>query len=170
MRDHFIMFANYNGWANYKLYHAAAELSVEDYNRDCSVAFTSMNGTLNHLLVTDEIWMDRFQGITGSAKQLESILHEGYWELLDARRAMDDRIINFCANLTEEALDKDFTYTPITTPEEVTQKLSPTLAHLFNHQTHHRGQAHALLTRLAGEAPSLDLIYYQRELRLGSVA
>lgn len=114
MRDHFIMFANYNGWANYKLYHASAELSVDDYNKDCSVAFTSMNGTLNHLLVTDEIWMDRFEGISGSALQLDSVMHEEYEELLETRRAMDDRIINFCSSLTNEALERDFTYTPIT--------------------------------------------------------
>ena len=44
-----------------------------------------------------------------------------------------------------------------------TQRLAPALTHLFNHQTHHRGQCHAMLTRLAGEAPSMDLIFYQRE-------
>jgi len=66
--------------------------------------------------------------------------------------------------LDPAALDKTISYTPITDPRPVTQKLAPAMAHLFNHQTHHRGQAHAILTRLTGEAPALDLLYYQRAL------
>ncbi len=81
---------------------------------------------------------------------------------------MDDRIAAYVEYVTEDELNQDFTYVPITTPEEVTQGLGQALAHFFNHQTHHRGQAHAILTRLTGEAPSLDLIYYQRDLRLGT--
>jgi uncharacterized damage-inducible protein DinB len=51
----------------------------------------------------------------------------------------------------------------ITRPETVTEPIAPALAHFFNHQTHHRGQITALLTRLTGQAPQLDLIYYLRE-------
>ena len=168
MRDHFIMFAAYNGWANRKLYETTAHLSDEDYRKDCAVAFTSMHGTLNHLLVADWIWMDRFQARADAPTQLNAILHVTLADLLAARRDMDDRIIDYANGLSEGDLASEFTYTPITIPEPVTQKLAPALAHFFNHQTHHRGQAHAMLTRLAGNAPSLDLIYYQRDVRLGT--
>jgi uncharacterized damage-inducible protein DinB len=58
-----------------------------------------------------------------------------------------------------------FSFVPISDPREITQKLAPALAHFFNHQTHHRGQVHGLLTAIAsrGAAPSLDLILFQRE-------
>lgn len=168
MHDHFKMFAAYNRWANRKLYEAAAGLADEDYRRDCAVAFASMHGTLNHLLVADEIWMGRFQSVPGAPTELDIILYEDFDELHQARRIMDDRIAAYVEYVTEDELNSDFTYVPVTTPEEVTQGLAPALAHFFNHQTHHRGQAHAILTRLTGEAPSLDLIYYQRDLRLGA--
>jgi uncharacterized damage-inducible protein DinB len=59
------------------------------------------------------------------------------------------------------------TYRPVSTPDPVSQPLAPTLSHFFNHQTHHRGQAHALLTRLTGKAPSFDLSQFQRASGLG---
>lgn len=64
--------------------------------------------------------------------------------------------------LSEDAINGDFTYTPMTSPQSVTQKLGPALAHVFNHQTHHRGQAHMILTTLGKPSLALDLIYYHR--------
>lgn len=165
MRDHFKMFAAYNGWANRKVYTAAADLSDEEWTQDTGVFFGSMCGTLNHILVGDMIWMSRFTGEGEVPRNLYKVLHDEFGPLLDTRRAMDDRIIDFCAAVSDEQLGADFTYTPVTDPTPVTQPLAPALAHLFNHQTHHRGHAHAILTQITGEAPSLDLIYYQREAR-----
>ncbi|MEE9314391.1 MAG: DinB family protein [Rhizobiaceae bacterium] len=161
MQKHFNMFAQYNGWANRKLLTAVAELSEAEYNQDCEMAFNSMNGTLNHLLLGDTIWLSRFQGTSGAPTSLDGLLHEKFADYLEARRAMDDKIIAYVEGLTVENLNSDFSYTPITMPEKVTLQLAPALAHIFNHQTHHRGQAHAILTRIKGEAPPLDLIYYQ---------
>ena len=164
MHDHFNMFAAYNGWANRKLYEAVSGLSDADYRRDCQVAFTSLHGTLNHLVLTDDIWMCRFEGKNSKHTKLDGTVCDNFAELYAERRATDERIIAFCASVDDARLTKEFTYTPVSTPVPITQKLAPTLAHFFNHQTHHRGQAHAMLTRLAGTAPSLDLIYYQREI------
>ena len=165
MRDHFIMFAKYNRWANAKLYAAVAELHDDDYRKDCSVFFKSMHGTLNHLLVGDLIWMSRFESTENVPDSLDVVLHEQFETLLKARRKLDERIISFAENCTDNLLNGEFSYAPVTSPELVTQNLGPALAHFFNHQTHHRGQAHAILTRLSNYAPSLDLIYYQREIR-----
>ena len=77
------------------------------------------------------------------------------------REAMDQRITDFVATLDQAMLDDTFTYSPITLPDPVNMQLSIALSHLFNHQTHHRGQAHTILTRLTGEAPPLDLIYFR---------
>lgn len=160
-REHFMMFAHYNSWANGLLFDAVAKLSDEDYRRDCAVAFNSLHGTLNHLLVADQIWMHRFAGSGPCPTRLDEILHEDFASLQTAGIEMDARIEAYIRDVPDETLVGDFTYTPVSTPDPVTLKLSVALAHLFNHQTHHRGQCHAILTRLTGQAPSIDLIYFQ---------
>jgi len=165
MRDHYKMFAGYNDWANRKVYTIAADLSDVEWERDCGVFFGSMMGTLNHILVGDMIWMSRFTGEGDVSDRLDAAPHPEFGPLLAARRSMNDRIINFCSTVSEDQLSAEFTYTPVTNPNPVTQPLGPALAHLFNHQTHHRGHVDAIMTQLTGEAPSLDLIYYQREAR-----
>jgi uncharacterized damage-inducible protein DinB len=64
--------------------------------------------------------------------------------------------------LSNEAIAGRFTYTTVSDMRTISQRLAPALAHLFNHQTHHRGQAHGILTALGKLAPSLDLIQFQR--------
>lgn len=167
MLDHFRMFAGYNAWANRRLYAAAAALTDADYRADHGAFFRSVHGTLNHLLVADRVWMRRFTGTGEAPTRLDAILHEDFAGLDVARRAEDDRIVAFADSLDEERLAGRFTYVPITRPEPITQPLAPALAHVFNHQTHHRGQVHTLLTRIAGTAPELDLIYFQRETGIG---
>jgi uncharacterized damage-inducible protein DinB len=82
--------------------------------------------------------------------------------LRQVREAEDTRIMRHITELDEASLEGAITYRSVFTPEAVTQPLAPALAHWFNHQTHHRGQAHALQTGLVGRAPELDLLFYQR--------
>ncbi|WP_198598215.1 DinB family protein [Mangrovicella endophytica] len=161
------MFAAYNAWCNERLYAAAAELTPEEAWGDRGVFFRSLMGTLNHLLVTDRIWMQRFTGEGTAPVRLDAVLFEQLPELAEARRAEDARIIRWVDGLTAERLGSTFTYMTVTNPRSVTQPLWPALAHLFNHQTHHRGQAHAVLTGFGRAAPSFDLIGFQRESGIG---
>jgi uncharacterized damage-inducible protein DinB len=161
------MFARYNGWANDRVYAAAAELSPHKFTEDRGAFFGSMMGTLNHLLVTDRIWLRRFTGEGPSPTALNVILHKDLPTLRAERTKEDARIIAYIEGLSDAALAKTFSYQPITTPRIITQKLGPTLSHLFNHQTHHRGQAHAILTGFHRDAPSLDLVLFQRETGVG---
>lgn len=163
MKAHFEMLAAYNAWANRRLYAAVAGLSEKDYRADLGAFFRSVHGTLNHLVVADRIWLARFRSEPSPGHHLDQIVHDDRNELAEARRALDAEIIGFVAGLTEDRLAAEFTYRRVTSDERITQPLAPALAHFFNHQTHHRGQVHALLTRLTGEAPPLDLIYFQRE-------
>ncbi|MBN4066302.1 damage-inducible protein DinB [Ahrensia sp. AH-315-G08] len=160
MINNFKMFARYNAWANDRLYEAAAALSDAQYNADCRAFFKSMNGTLNHILVADLVWMGRFENTNGAPRKLDANLHEEFSALRSARIEMDQHIIDYCDGLSRKQVEGSITYTPITIPEEVTIELAPALSHVFNHQTHHRGQSHAILTQLTGEAPAIDLIYY----------
>jgi uncharacterized damage-inducible protein DinB len=164
LQSHFRMMALYNAWANTRLYEAAAEIDAEAYHAPRGAYFGSLHGTLNHILVGDRIWMRRFTGEGDAPTRLDAILYDEITGLRAAREQEDARIVCFIDTLDETALGGLFTYRTITNPTDVTQPLSPALAHFFNHQTHHRGQAHCLLTQITGDAPSLDLIAYQREV------
>lgn len=162
MKEHFEMFAAYNRWANGAVYAATHELSEEELNRNQGAFFGSLIGTLNHLLCADRIWMKRFIGSGDAPTALNTILHPGLPELEIARKAEDERIVGWVGGLAEETLGENFSYTPITNPTVVTQRLGPALSHFFNHQTHHRGQCHAILTSLGKPSLTLDLIAFQR--------
>ena len=164
LQRHFLMLATYNRWANRRLYAAAAALAEEQYRRDAGLYFQSLHGTLNHLLVADRIWMHRLQGTGEQPRALNEILFADLASLSAARVREDERILGFAAALPEAALDAMQEYRTLNgTPQR--QMLREILAHLFNHQTHHRGHAHAALTRLGvTEPPALDLLIMQREL------
>ncbi len=155
--------AAYNRWANRRLYAAAAALPDADYRRPAVAFFGSLHGTLNHLLATDRIWLRRMTGEGDAPTRLDAILFERLAELRAARELEDERLIGHVAGLSGADLDADFTYaTTGGTPQR--RPRWEALAHLFNHQTHHRGQAHAILTRLGvAEPPPLDLLLLQRE-------
>ncbi len=162
MKDHFDMFARYNAWANARLYHAVSALGDFEYRTDRGAFFRSIHGTLNHLLVTDRIWLQRFTGEGEAPDRLDAILFESFDDLRHAREHEDRRITAYVASLDEAALEGVITYRRVSTPEVKTQALAPGLAHWFNHQTHHRAQVHTMLTGIAGKAPELDLLIYQR--------
>lgn len=162
MKQHFAMMAAYNKWANALMYDAAAALSDEEYRRETGAFFHSMHGTLNHVLVADRIWLKRFTGEGDAPSQLDATLFAELDKLKTARNAEDARIVAWIDSLDETALAGRFTYMTVTDMRTVSQRLAPALAHFFNHQTHHRGHAHMVLTVLGKAAPSLDLIYFQR--------
>jgi uncharacterized damage-inducible protein DinB len=170
MKPIFEMLAGYNAWANERVYDAAAALSDADYRADHGAFFGSVHGTLNHLLVGDRIWMRRLTGEGPSPTQLDAILYEDFVELRAAREAEDARIVAYVASLTPADLTGKVCYRTISNPGDIEQELAMTLVHVFNHQTHHRGQVHGLLTRITNEAPSLDLILYQRQTGQGLVS
>lgn len=163
MKKHFRMFAAYNRWANRQIYAAAGRLDDDDYRLDLGAAFGSVHRTLNHILVGDRIWMKRFTGEGDAPRALDTIVADDFALLAAARESEDQRIVDWIDDLPDAALSGRFTYTTVTDLRTVSQRLAPALAHFFNHQTHHRGQVHALLTRLGQDSTALDLIHFQRE-------
>jgi uncharacterized damage-inducible protein DinB len=167
MKPHFAMMAGYNVWCNERIYDVAAQLSDADYRADRGAFFKSVHGTLNHLLVADRIWLKRFSGTGEAPNRLDAILFENLSELHAARQKEDERIVAYVDSLSEADLAGRIRYRTITNPIEIEQPLAPALVHFFNHQTHHRGQAHCLLTGFGLDAPSLDLILFQRQTGMG---
>jgi len=165
------MFAGYNAWCNERLYQATAEIPDADYRANRGAFFQSLHGTLNHLLVGDRIWMRRFTSQGEAPPSLDAILFGNFAQLRVARRLEDDRISAYIGALHEEDLAKTIRFRTVVNPQTIEQVLGPALDHFFNHQTHHRGQAHALLSAAVGNerTPSFDLIIYQRETGQGGL-
>ena len=163
------MFARYNEWANRRLYDAAGKLPDADYHADGGAFFGSLHRTLNHTLVADRIWMRRFTGEGPVYTKLDHVPCADLATLRAERGSEDRRIVAYIDALSEECLAATFSYRTISNPAEITQPLAPALSHFFNHQTHHRGQVHALLTAKVGRdaTPSMDLIIFQRETGIG---
>lgn len=101
-----MMFAQYNRWANGRLYDAARHLGEEEFHRNLGAYFRSMNGTLNHILVTDRIWMTRFTGEGEAPDSLDIVLFEDLPELREARMAEDERIVGFIERLGKDDFDE----------------------------------------------------------------
>jgi len=160
--DHFRTFARYNAWANDRLYAACARLPDAEFRAPRQAFFGSIMGTLNHILVGDRAWLGRLEGGPSGIARLDDILFEDLVELTQARVAEDRRIGALMDRLDAEALARDLVYRTMAGVEYRTPVVW-VLSHLFNHQTHHRGQAHALLSQTTVAPPSLDLIYFLRD-------
>ncbi len=98
------MMARYNQWANGRLYAAAGQIATEALAEDRGAFFGSLLGTLNHLLVTDRLWMARLEGESPRGTRLDEVLHHRFDDLLAARRAQDQKLIDYVHGLSEERL------------------------------------------------------------------
>ena len=167
LKDQQIM-ARFNRWANERLYDCVTGLSDADYRLDRGAYFGSIHATLNHILVGDRLWTSRIAGEYHGLKGLDQILHEDFENLRSARRAMDDYIIRMVDRMAvgmDGGLDKEVFYRTASGGEKHTSPTRHILLTLFNHQTHHRGQIHAMLTQAGiSEPPGLDVIFFIREM------
>lgn len=153
------MLARFNGWANGHIYECCVRLSDKDYRRDRKAFFGSIHATLNHLLVVDKLWRARIEGGTTGITSLSQILHEDFESLRAARVEEDAALIRALDGIEAANVSKPLVYkfvdgTPAETPLDVV------LVTLFNHQTHHRGQVHVMLTQAGITPPALDVINF----------
>ncbi|MBI3446293.1 MAG: damage-inducible protein DinB [Magnetospirillum sp.] len=159
MREHFNLLGRYNQWANATLYGAIARLPPEEITRDRGGFFGSILGTLNHVLVTDRVWMARLKGEDyGWFTSLDQVLHTDFPTLRSMREEMDRTIITTVAT---QPLTGDLGFVNSKGLKQMVPRWI-VLDHIFNHQTHHRGQAHDLLSQAGGAPPPLDLLYFPR--------
>jgi uncharacterized damage-inducible protein DinB len=159
---YFLTLAYYNAWANRRLYDACAQLPEAEYLKARPAFFGSIHGALNHLLVGDRVWLARIEHKPPPKVTLDQILYGDLVALRVARQAEDEHLANVVANISGRSLDQPLAYANMAGKRHQTP-LRLVLGHLFNHQTHHRGQVHGLLSQTSVAPPSLDLIYYLRE-------
>jgi uncharacterized damage-inducible protein DinB len=158
--DHTQLMARYNQWQNRSLYTAADGLSDADRKQDQGAFFGSIHGTLNHLLWGDQNWMHRFAGTarpTISGKESPG-LFEHWADLKREREAFDATIIGWTDGLDQDWLAGDLTWYSGIMRADMTRPRWKIITHFFNHQTHHRGQVHAMLTRLGTKPEDTDLM------------
>lgn len=154
-------FAAYNGWANRRLLDACARLGEDGWRAPRPSFFGSIHRTLNHLMVGDLLWLARLEG-EGLDLRLDTVLHEDLAGFRAAREALDARLAAFVERLDETDLDAVCRYRT-SSGEPCADSLVALLQHVFNHQTHHRGQVHDMLSATPVAPPPLDLIYFMRE-------
>lgn len=157
LASHYRMLARYNRLANERLYEKCAQLDGDEYRKQRPGSFGSIHGLLNHLLLGDRIWMGRFESPDHSTTpRLGAILYDDFAELRSARAAEDARIESFFACLDPEFFALHLHYTN-SQGADYADSTAIAAAHMFNHQTHHRGQVHLMLSQTSVSPPSLDL-------------
>ena len=148
LRDYAVAMAAYNAWMNERLYALCAELSDHERKRDRAAFFASIHGTLNHLLLGDQAWMQRFTGETVTMRSPGDELFADFAELHAARRRLDGRIAEWAGALPDDAGETPFSFFSVTYNRQRTLPGWAPIVHFFNHQTHHRGQLTTLLSQL----------------------
>ena len=168
--------ARYNRWQNESLYGAAGRLSDRERTRDRGAFFGSIHATLAHLVWADRLWLARFEQTpppttttttttptptpttTMAPTMAEGLAAFPTWpSLQDARVACDAEIVRWADALTPDGLAGDLTYYSMSAHREISGLRWVFVAHFFNHQTHHRGQAHCLLTQCGLKLQDTDL-------------
>ncbi|MBT8423367.1 MAG: DinB family protein [Silicimonas sp.] len=151
--------ARYNRWQNSSLYRAAAGLEDAERRLDRGAFFGSIHGTLSHLLWGDSMWMSRFDGWDkpgGGVSDTPNWVPD--WDDLVARRAAaDERIMVWADAVTGPALDGELSWYSGILERDIQKPLALCVVHFFNHQTHHRGQVHAMLTAAGARPDDTDL-------------
>lgn len=169
MQEHFKLLADYNQWINAKVYEAAARLDATELARDRGAFFGSILGTLNHIVVADTIWLQRFAkhprcrpllqqaAELPAPERLDQIVFDDLAELARHRSWLDRQIIDWVQGLADDDLELVLRYHN-TKGVAASKRFSSLLLHLFTHQTHHRGQVTALLYQAGVDVRVTDLL------------
>jgi uncharacterized damage-inducible protein DinB len=156
MIDSFRMLARYNRIANERLYEKCGQLDPVEYRRQRQGSFGSIHALLNHLLLGDRIWMSRFAGRGNTTPPLNSILFDNFAELRSSRAAQDEEIEAFFAKVDTDFLERQLRYVN-NQGKDYVETVPVAVLHFFNHQTHHRGQVHVMISQTDVKPPSLDM-------------
>jgi uncharacterized damage-inducible protein DinB len=163
--DYVRLMARYNSWQNGSLIGAAAGLTADERDRDRGAFFGSIQRTFSHLLWGDGMWMGRLDGGASPGGSIrDSAVAWPDWEAFKtARDAMDHRILAWAGLLTDADCAGMLTWMSGAIGRQVTKPRALCITHMFNHQTHHRGQIHAMLTAAGARPGDTDLFILPAE-------
>jgi uncharacterized damage-inducible protein DinB len=151
--------AAYNAEMNRRIYAAAGKMSDAERKQDRRLFWRSLHGTLNHLMWGDRMWMSRFAGWTKPTHPIKQSaqIYEDFAELAAARAEADGAISEWARGVLQAWLDQDMVWHSGAMQREMRMSRALLVTHMFNHQTHHRGQAHAALTWFGHDPGDTDL-------------
>ena len=149
--------AYYNRLANERLYEATAQVDDVARRAHRSGSFGSIHALLNHMLLADRIWLERFEGGGGYTPPLDTILYDHFPALCEARVAEDARIERFFASEAATRLAGATLLYVNSRGAHVELEANLAIGHFFNHATHHRGQVHVMIADAGGKPPALDM-------------
>jgi uncharacterized damage-inducible protein DinB len=151
--------AVYNAEMNRRLYDAATRLSDSERRASKGAFWSSIHGTLVHILWGDSQWMSRFDNWHRPATPIKESDHfiEDFAELSTARDKADADISRWADKVDQAWLDEDLMWFSGAAQREIRAPKRLLVTHFFNHQTHHRGQAHALITAAGEKTDDTDL-------------
>lgn len=157
--DYVRIMAAYNAEMNRRIYAAAARLSDQERRRERGAFWGSIHGTLNHILWGDTVWMARFEGWENPAQSIKesAALYQDFTRLQEARAEADRRISDWAGRVEPDWLSGELGWYSGALGREMTKPVSLLVAHFFNHQTHHRGQVHVMLTAVGEKTGDTDL-------------
>ena len=160
--DYVRLMARYSRWQNESHYREAAKLTDAQRREDRGAFFKSIHGTLSHLLWADAMWLSRFAGTPkGRAKSAAEspFAYDRFDELHADRSKLDQMIDDWVAGVDAAYLAGDLIWFSGITQRELTKPRWIAITHFFNHQTHHRGQVHAMLTSFGAKPDATDLVF-----------
>lgn len=155
--------ARYNAWANARLHAACATLPETALTQPRQAFFGSILGTLNHILLVDILYRDRLEKKPVRFKRLDETLHPALAPLTADQVAQDEWYVEAMDALPAERLAEPFPFYTLPDNEYWTCSLEICLGNLFQHQIHHRGQTHNMLSQAALDPPPLDYITFRIE-------
>jgi len=169
---HFVVEAYNNAWANHRLLKACCALTAEDFAAKRTSFFPSIKATLNHILTVDWFYLEILErSLAGLAPHENAARFFEPEEPFDdcatlslEQHASDRRLIALCESVRDGQMDAEVLLPRRTGVER--DALHRILAHLFQHQIHHRGQAHAMLAGTSVKPPPLDEFYCANEAHL----
>jgi len=160
---HFVAMARNNAWANHRLLSACEALSPEEFAANRTSFFPSLRKTLNHILDVDLYYIDALEGLDALKRYSEP--DRDYPDAKSLRLVQtgsDRRLLAFCERQSEESLQRDCIL-PRPNRKPPPTAVAAVLEHLFQHQIHHRGQAHAMLSSTRVKPPQLDEFFLAGE-------
>jgi len=157
--DHVRTMARYNRWQNRSLADAAAGLTDRVLGEERGAFWGSILKTLNHILWADQVWMARFEGLDRPPLSMEegAVAFDTLADFRRARSSYDDHIVEWASSVSEVWLSGDLAWYSGAAGRDMVTPCWLCVTHFFNHQTHHRGQVHAMLTAEGARPDDTDL-------------
>ena len=156
--------ARYNAWSNNRIYNALHDLSDADRQADRKAFFGSIHNTMNHVLLSDLIYRERLEKKPTTFTRLDEVLYDDFDELEAAHRSNDAWYVDFCTALEPSRLEKDLSFKAVGMNEDeyFSLPLRLCLTNLFQHQIHHRGQVHHMISHAGVYPPPVDVVKFGR--------